>query len=580
MPEQSPDFHTHIVTANTLVSGGAVGAAFGAKIASLFPASVDFAPGVAANVSLRTDVEGASIAYGPTVVNMPHVPVETGPLHFGVQADITRLDVALHNSDSLNTYAGLFSQYQEGIVDPVKHALIEHLATGAGIGAVAMGALSLGGLQAIRMYKELKRQQVHNPEGSETMAQTAPNRWRRMRKALLTPAVATVALAGCGWGVKEVTTDSRPPARPVTALPSEITSLNPMLKDATVTNDFVGSKIKLLLYGIKQYSGSVQTFWEDAATTFKTEQQAFAAAGNMDYESDPNIIPMLHVSDFHCNQAEYTYFMSDVLSAYRPGLILNTGDTFTNSGTMFYEKGCYSNFSNKVATVGKQIGRQIPIVNIEGNHDLKKPIPSHSQPIITLDKHRDYTAVVDGITFVGDQDLENTVWGVPNTRTEAIVNQKLAEQSTRLGNIACTITRESGIPPIILTHRKQAAYSPVLQGCATLSLSGHTHHDEGVKRIKGADGNIVTQHTEGSASGADIGFTVYETPKQTASMSLWLYDKTLHNVTGYISLKLYTDGKVHIVKHELPTSLESPDGLAFMQKFLDIHTSSTPVKQR
>jgi hypothetical protein len=63
------------------------------------------------------------------------------------------------------------------------------------------------------------------------------------------------------------------------------------------------------------------------------------------------------------------------------------------------------------------------------------------------------------------------------------------------------------------------------------------------------------QHTAASASGTEIGFTLYEKLQQDASITEFFYDKSKQEIVGYVTPTIHVDESVDILEGKMPTEL-------------------------
>jgi Icc-related predicted phosphoesterase len=538
------------------------GAAFGAYVANkYFPPNVELGQGVSVDASL-TGHQGTTVALGPPELHLPNLPS-------GVKLDITKIDFSLSNPHWFDQYAGLVTQYNSGIVEPIKHALIERLALGAGMGAATVGAIGATAIHVTRLRRENK--ELRHELGQEEDTRTSHNssKWRRVKRSLAPIALAASIAAGCGAAYDQVSNESDAKVS-TTALPLEATELSPVLKGATVSGP-AGELIKTAVYGGVKYIEGVDESWDESRVNLEASFLDFEKSGHMDYLNNKDIVPIMHISDIHCNFPYLKRYFPSLVQKFQPQVIANTGDTFTNSNTAPYEKNCYSTFRDKVAEADRENGTNTTIVNVMGNHDQKEPINISTNPkVMTLDEHNRYHAKVDGINFVGDSDPESTIWSVPKENQQDELERRIRAQGEHIADKACEITEKTGIPPIVLAHRMQALYKTITKGCASIANNGHTHIETDVKNYESDSGKEVLQHTGGSASGAFIGPTPYEYVQQDAPITIELYSKKTDSIVGYIIVTLHTDKNSTIEYRDVPQITESVSETEKMQEYLQI----------
>lgn len=533
----------------TVFLGAAAGMVGGAAAAnSFFRPNVEFLPGITAKVSLDPGTTGADVAYGPTAAHMPDLPSPDLPIigHTAVHADITALSSKLGDSETVQALASLAAGFDTGVGEPVEDAIIGRLVLGVNIGSVIGIFASYQALGKIREIKESRASR------QASQIDDRLNIMERLKNVSKKRALALAASAFMLSGVVSTATESseRDNMIPVNKI---ITSQSPAMEGAGITG-FGGDFVNTLAYGAVEYINGADEMWNQASDNFLQAHQKFAASGAMDFADDPNIVPMLHISDIHCNYAYMKHFLGPFMQKMKPQIVLNTGDTFTNSATTPLENDCYATFTSKVASATLGNGQTPVVVNVNGNHDPKKPIQQKSDPtVITLSKANGYKAEINSLAFVGDSDPKETILKAPDPSEEHNLDKLIAKQGRNIADTACAIQEETGERPIVLAHRRQATWQAIVEGCVSMSLSGHTHDEKPMKLFRADDGNTVLQHTGGSASGANVRITFYEAAKKPAASTLLLYDKTKGEVTGYITCLIDTGGNVQLKMVKTPT---------------------------
>jgi predicted MPP superfamily phosphohydrolase len=486
---------------------------------------------------------------------MPNAPVDLPLLHSGLHIDLTQFDVSVADHKAIDSLAALASQFNTGVNDPIINALAERLALGAGIGTAIGGYLGYKALRNLRETSLVER------------VRRAP------RRAAVLGAACLALVGGCaavnnGTDLRNDTARA-PKLQP---LSPDITDHVSALKGATVSG--LGSDLpNVLAHGAVQYIDNVHSFWKEGSSAFENAYEKYRQGEGSRYAQNPAIKPVLHLSDLHCNYANYEHYLGTVLNDYRPSVIVNTGDTFTNSGKAPYEKDCFSNFVDDVDKAAKANDMKITVINVAGNHDDKKAInfKQGNTRVITLKGDKN-TAKVEGITFVGDADPRVTILypTLPDNVDEQ--NQLLAKQGENIAGAACKITEKDPDTPVVAaSHSIQASYETILKGCAGLVMNGHTHHAGKVESFLGENNHDVLQHTAGSASGADVGFTIFETPKQDASVTVHYFNTAIRQFVGASTPTLHTDGTVDIYTQEYPKAGKAGER-EDMQSFLETYT--------
>lgn len=556
----------------TSAAGLAGGIITGAAIMSQIPTHVQLAKGIGVETSLESGKTGAAISYGATTVNAPNVPIDTPlPFDVGVHVGITQLDVPLDGSEKFDQYATLISQYKTGVVEPIAHKILEHLAIGGGVGMLVTSAITYGALRHIRKHRAVKKEnaQLKDQLGIAD-EQVVPEKRKRLRKkvAIITGVAATALAAGCGI-VQKYQDEQIPPQSSVelkldkyiVGADKKSEDLRKMLKGVTVSGTG-GKLVETAIHGVNEYMKSADKFWENASGTFTANFDAFSAEAKLaDLYTNPDIVPIMHLSDLHCNYSSKKYLAS-VIEKFQPRIVANTGDTFTNSGTMPYEENCRSTIVDAVKAYNQQSMTPIEVVEVAGNHD---PKDQKSEDTAILNKRNGYSKTIDDITFVGDDDPEVTIWNPPSEdeviRHEA--NEKLKKELASQGKIiadqACDIAAKTGEPPVVLSHHIEASYESILRGCTALALNGHTHNSGPLNVYQGIDKRQVLQHTTGSITGAEIGLTIYQKPNKDAAFSVLYFNKATRTFESIVTAILHTDGTVNFQKTDIPTPASSGD---------------------
>lgn len=511
--------HIERAEAAAAASGSMAGLTSGVIMTNHFlPPTVELAPGIEVQPSLTFDATGVEAFYGPGGLHAPNMPADVPPLFSGVRMDITKFDVPL-DTNGFETIASLASQYQTGVVDPVQSALTERLLLGGSVGLVVGGFLG---------HKALQKLQEKG----------LGERLKTKSRKLLVAAGATLAVAG--WtnefidGPKRSASDSTR-----RSLGTNIENRVPELRGASMTG-FAAELPRLAADQALEYIDQSKSFWRGAAQSFEAEFDAYQAEGGLDFSTNPNLVPIMQVSDLHCDYAVYDNFTQVLVQKFQPAIIINNGDTYTNAGTMPYEADCFKGFANAVARADKTNESSTTIVNADGNHDTDESQKGDNPKVITLDERTDYSTVVDGIPFVGDGDPTVSDWGETKPEDLGERNKLFASQGSNIAKKACEITLETNKPPIVATHNVAAGFEVMSRGCASIVENGHTHQDGAIQSYQGDNGRTVLQHTVGSASGADGGITIFAKPKQEAIYSMQYFNKLTWQFEAFITVAIDT----------------------------------------
>lgn len=585
MSEKCDEDHKNAISLSgyTLASAS-LGAIGGAAITSQIPKRVTLAEGVEVDVSMQFGQQGVDVSYGATTIALPNIPIKTPlPTETGLKVDITRLDIPLDGSANVDQYANVVGQYDVGVAEPVSAALTKHIATGGLIGAVALG---VGAYSAVKHYRNHRKyaQAYKEQNGDNAPKRNFLSRFEPRTKAAALAGIAALALVpGVHAVQKEQQRKNALPQPTALHVDSYISTagktgeelkramkLKKTLSGITVSGTG-GTLINTAAHGISEYMKSADSFWERASNDVAPAYDAFYKKRSLHalYE-DPDIVPILHISDFHCNYPAKQYIEA-VVRATQPAIVANTGDTFTNSDTMPYEKNCRDTLTEAIQS-GAQ---QATIIESGGNHD-----PNHDEDdtVKILHDKNNFTVEAHGIRFAGHDDPETTTWNPPsNDKNVRQINDKkrradIAKKGHELAKVVCN--EENAAPTIVLTHRMESSYESLYRGCAALALSGHTHNETPLRELTTENGTLAAQHTAGSVTGAEVGITIYQKPNKNAPFSILFFDKNKQRVRTMITGTLRTDGAISFAEQKRPISMSATD-IERLQTTLQSHRPDT-----
>ncbi len=527
------------------LTGGVLGAAAANKFS---PSTVVLSDKIEAQVALDVGEPGLTIDYGSTIHLPNAIDSFLSTTHTGVNIDINTINASTQDPEALKEFSSLAAQYKPNIIEPIQDALFENLMAGARIGAVALMASCALSVSTYRHIRE--------KGGLSYIRERA--RQSRMRTKILAGLCGAAALFSMGSAVKGNIQGPNSVQQNIVKnhLPKQITDTSPLLKDAWIEG--LGSEFpEKLVKAFIAYKNDVD---ESLAISKRNFHQQFA-----EYRDDksslinnPTLRPVMHISDPHCNYAIYKNILTPVTAAFRPQLILNTGDTFTNGGTMPYEDNCYTSFREAIAKGNKNT----TIVNTIGNHDPKDYINIDSDPkVITPTKDDNYTVTTEIGDIVVTPDESLSTWESKPEEKSPEMYKLNAEQGRLTAEKACDIQDKTGEEPKVMVHRPQASFETSMRGCASLILKGHTHDNQPIKKVQSEDGETVLHHTAGSSSGTHNGIAIYETPKRPASYSILYFDKT-NTLQGATTVTFTSDGRVSIADEGLPKKTDQDLDLA------------------
>ncbi|PIZ62792.1 hypothetical protein COY17_01885 [Candidatus Saccharibacteria bacterium CG_4_10_14_0_2_um_filter_52_9] len=505
--------HIEHAPATAVAVGSLTGLIGGAAIVNQFiPAHVTLAPGVEANALLSLNDTGLWATYLPRSlsVHAPHIPVDVPFVHAGLHLDITKAPT--HAQDIESTAASLFSHYHSAIAEPIHNALLERLALGGGAG------LLIGGFVGHKVLQKFRSRELTEHPKSQA---------RRLTLAL----VSCLAITGCVAEDAGMAYEA-PSNLKTYELGNTFSDRIPLLKDVAVTGPTDGSPIELVRSVLHDIDGS-KKFWKQGALNFDRAFSTYVGAGKLKFAGNLDVVSIMHTSDLHCDYPNYENYFRVLVQKLQPDIILNTGDTYSNSDTMPYEKDCATGFTAAVAQADKASGHTTKIVSAGGNHDPKKG-------------NLNGATTVDTITFVGADDPTVSTWGETQPADPAERARLIAKQGGFIARIACDITKKTGVAPVVAAHNSAGGFEAMVNGCASIFDSGHTHHEQPVQKYEAENGQVVLQHMAGSASGANGGLTFDAMAKQDASVMVQHFNKVSRQFVGFTTITLHPDAKVDI----------------------------------
>ena len=320
------------------------GAIAGAYVANkYFPPSVTLSDLAEVQPSIDFGGSGVDVTYGSTL-HMPNaIDTITPIVNSGVDINVTTLNASVDNHQSIKEMASLAAQYKPNIVEPIQSAVIERLA--------------VGGYFTYKKYKDIKK----NGGFSHIRERFYKSNTKTKALALL---CAGVAIFGAGKAVEAGVKGKNEVEKSIVKkpLPKAVTDKNPLLEGAWAEG--LGSEIpQKFANAFVEYKKNVKEELDISKKAFEEQFKAYQAKSSS-LINNPNYRVAMHISDAHCNYAMYKYGLESVVAVFQPSTIFNSGDTYTNSGTMPYEKNCFNDFraaiakGNEKATIINAIGNQ------------------------------------------------------------------------------------------------------------------------------------------------------------------------------------------------------------------------------
>ncbi len=536
-----------------MLTGAALGAA---RANQESPAKVLLSDKIEAQVALDFGGQGLNVEYG-SVMHFPNaIDGLLKTIHTGVNIDINTINASTEDPKAIKEFSALAAQYKPNIIEPMQEALVNRLLTGATLGALALTATFAA---SVATYKHIKKN-----GGLPYVREKA--RQSRMRTKILTGLCAAAAIFSTGNAIKNTLQGPNEVQKNVIKkpMPKQLTNKSPLLEGAWMEG--LGSEIpEKLAKAFIAYKNDVNESLDISKRSFEEQFEKYSEKKSS-LINNPNLRPVMHISDAHCNYAMYEKTLTPVVEAFRPSLILNTGDTFTNGGSMPYENNCFKDFRGAIAKGNKQS----TIINTIGNHDPKDFINIDSYPkVITPTKDDGYKVKTEIGDIIVTEDKSSSKWkATPEEKTNEMYELN-AKQGHITAEKACEAAKEDVQRPIVMVHRPQASFETSMRGCARLILKGHLHKNLPLKKVVSKDGQEVIHHTAGSSSGTHNTIAIYETPKRSASISILHFDK-YNELQGATTIKFTSDGEVAISDEKMPSKVDidiSKAQLAFTKKY-------------
>jgi predicted phosphodiesterase len=573
------------VTANLAAGAGAVAGFVAAN--NVIPEHIEYAKGFGMDLSLSTK-PGISVDALSNTISDSHILINSGiPGIHGLHGVITNLSP--HKGEPTEFFgqmAGLISNLHDRVVEPTNYELVRHLEIGTGIGAISAAAIASIVVNRVRARKEkekliesritelrddhLNTGNLMNAKIADEMAADLKSGRLRRRRRRIVAAAAAIAIGAMGMSNKQVTNfDSSPATDNTVEISSDVTKIIPEVKGLELTG-FAGQLLNTVVYGVVQIKKSSDSTWTKDAKLITKSYDKFANGPGTDLINNPEEEPIEQVSDIHCVYPNEEEYLPTVNRLFKAPIIINTGDTQTNSGTMFYEKDCYKDFIKGVQVAAAANKQHVLVIMVAGNHDDKKPINEDLGNVKVVDlTNSSPTIVADGIRFIGTQDPERTVWypTLPANPLEQI--KVIGQQGDSLAKLACKYYNSGeNLPIVVIAHEHQALAQTVKDGCADLAVDGHTHNNSGVKSYIGDNGHTVLHHTAGSASGVGTVGTPYQPPQKDATESIMYFNTATRKFDAVITPVAHANETTEIDNQPIPKSSEPAEQADWVTDFL------------
>lgn len=583
---------------------GIVPPAVGAIVGLTHPSSIEFAPGIEANSRVQLgstsniDLGGAGGALFPRF----HKPL---PVIGNISASLTvdrAIEVPLANKDKLALYSALLDNPERSIIRPITQRAVDNAVTGGLAGAVAdvgITGILLAGRRS-RRRKQRKQAEIldeHVTTLTDAGALTSPaveQSVAALKSAILPErkirrfsrrVVACGAVLGV-WAAGAAISYDRLHAHNTGVDQATLQPLDEQLV-ALDSAKLAGAS----LYGspaqyainnggrfVLDYMNRVDAQNEQVVRNIDAQFAKLNPAVVGEYLNNPNYTVAAVVSDIHCNLSWMHTVLPAVLHRFNARLVINGGDTDVSTGTLPFESDCVSTLADALQPT-QAYPEQIDMVAVMGNHDNSKTTGAdmrrarvtgtdgkHYDPITVVDANDGGTATIDGFTFVGLSDPRQSVSNIPiQPNSPEAQAEAVAKQGNKVAALARTVTEKTGIPPIVITHDERAGYAALLQGDASLAVSGHLHQQAPIEQI--GDGYLFNQ---GASSGPGVDeFTEYAKPNRDAPVTMIILDNSTKRPVGYFNVMAHADLSVDpITFAPMPAGSTSLDGMSeFLQTY-------------
>ncbi len=562
-----------IAASATIISGAAIA---GAGLAvSRVPATVELAPGLSVESSLHHD-NTTHVEFGPLgVLNIPAAHQDI-PLIGSVAANLRVKPIAVGDPTkyNLDNLAGLSHNPAHSISTPILRAASDRLAEGGAAGtAIGIGIVGAGYRRRRQATKHTALRNAFDryERTTDDIATKSENSsdWRELKNqvnVITSPSrrvrpivflLAGVALTGTAAANPGDIVHQNLPIPQTRPLSPALTAQVPTLEGATVTGTG-GWAVNKAARKLANFTADVDNTWRSNARQLRREINNLNEHDKLSWQTDDDIVPVLHISDVHCNQPFMRYYLPELIRDFHIPLVANTGDQYNLANSSFLDNNCMSTMIDVLNPEGLD-GQRTTMVYVAGNHDplyvpralqntrYRDAAGTSYHPLLPLTDRNHHTATTDGITFVGESDHTKTAFDGTTPRDYASQTKLLTQQGQTTATAACKAA-ESGIKPIALAHEPLAAEAVVASGCASLVLSGHLHMSQPLETIHNLDGSDTVQQIVGSASGAGPNNynTIYSKPTALAESRIDLIRRSTGEFAGDIRIVVTPANQVSV----------------------------------
>ncbi|MDB5169047.1 MAG: metallophosphoesterase [Candidatus Saccharibacteria bacterium] len=552
----------------------------GAIMGLTHPAKVEIAPGITPEVTPQlgsTSNVDLGVAGG---FDLPQIH-STLPLigHTSVKVSFGQhITIANPNRKQLTEYAALQHNPDKAIRQPVVQAIRKNTITGALVATAGEGLAIEAGVFALSFTR--KRRRVHeekvekhmqalqaagvfkDPHIIETLASLVGHhplfeftpKQRRLQKAAACLGIMALGTTLSLNALQRTIPESHggvPVSEQVVALDEKD------LRGATVYGtaaEFLinngGEQAINFINGVDRKNATVAQ-----NTSERIKELSPSVFAN--YLNNPNYTTTAVVADIHCNLSWMQTVLPVIINNLGVKILINAGDTEVSTGTLPYESDCISTLGDALKPTSNN-PEGTDMVAVMGNHDsTKRTAPDmrsisykllngkkHS-PISVLDSSNNFTATVDGLTFVGSPDPRQSVANTPiQPNSPEDQNKAIAKQGSSLADAACAATKKNGIAPIELSHDKKASYASLVRRCASIAFSGHLHRQSIFANYGGE--YIFNQGT--SSGVGDDQFTEYAPINRDAPVTIFIFNNETKQPEFFINIVSHKDLSVSQLK--------------------------------
>lgn len=588
----------------------------GAVIGLTKPVTANIAPGLSAQARVQRQ---DALIFDSGLFGSARLPA----IHYGLPI-IGNLSPSMRSNsfvlphgpqgNPLGLYATVYRNPGVTIMQPVLSKIGTNTAIGAAEGAAADLAVIGGaiGLSHRRKQKVKKAfQQARADDTHEQFLRSQPNAsdelmtsWQAVKRTherirprpdnrlLLSLAAAAVVTTGV------ITANNHLNNGPTTIIEtqpvgSQVEQLSPLLKGMTVNGTGMQIALTDAANTLTKYFKTVDGGTSKIVDNITTAVVKKRTAGLLPYINNPNYTTVAVIADEHCNIPEIDSVLPAIVHGFGVDVIASVGDISVSRGTTPLENLCISALKN-VLQPTKNYPKPVQMVAVGGNHDGEKTSTQlralsvteldgrRVHPIVVLDKTNDFHTAIQGLTFVGNSDPRKSNFGNHIQPADPVEQMTLlAKQGHQLADVACQQAAANKVLPTVLAHDPSALYASLAKGCGALNIAGHTHRQVLPTSVTSENNSRSYVFTQGSSSGVGPGeFTEYALPKTTATVTLFIYEKSSSRPIGYFNNVVQTDLSVKISDFvSLDSSPVVPDTTTKVAAFLQAYDPTFMAKK-